>query len=364
MQLKFETLNPEETYSEGDLKFDLTCLMADFLRKRLKDKPEAKENALQRLCAFIRMTSSQGLYYQSCLQENIHWLHKKPKSLHKIHLLLVELLNNPDDEIKLFAFDGLLSIVSEAQDNYHPRLIKKCINLYFDSFEKIVDLHRSKARSLSRTHNRLINLLQHNHPEIRLFAAQAILTAVYQSYLVTFIFNKDNYPFAELEAIFLPELLEQLNDPNLEIRKWIACSLCYFDINGHFEPQRVISYAENVLESNNPAWQQISIMALTRLPFKHPCFLSPAAVSRLVHLCLGPSLLDPWDRNEVLRLLSLQVQYNRLTHSVEIIEQCLQFPEVADTDLDDKKMLAETLLELIAINYHPSCTELCLSYSR
>lgn len=360
MLLKFETLNPEETYSEGDLKFDLTCLMAEFLGKPLKDKSEAKENLLHRLYAFIRMTNLHGLSYQSCLQENIHWLLKKKKTLQKLQYVLDGLLKHPEKEMRLFALEGMLLMVfeyarhgrlSESDNMTLPPFIKACMSSYF-IFEANITVLISKNKSLQNIHSNFITLLQHHHPKIRLFAAQAILIAVYNSYVITCIYKEEYYPLALLQEQFLPGLLEQLNDESIEIRQYVACSLCFFNTDRHIAPQLLVNHAEKMLESDNPSWQKKSVRAFTTSSCPHYSYLSDAAVSRFFQLCLKPGLLSPWDRNKVLGLLSMQVRYSRVPLPVEIIEQCLQFPEIPDTEPDDEMMLAVSLLELVAINYH------------
>lgn len=360
MPLKFEILAQGETYTESDLKMDLTRMLAAFLRKPLQGTPEARAITLEKLYAFIRMANSQGRCYQSSLQENIHWLLDKRKSLRKIQRVLVELLANPDDEIRLFALDGMLTIISEylrhdmltkTENGPLAPAIKECMDYYLTYFIEVLGIHHSKNKSLSNIHTLFVTFLQHPHPEIKLFSAQVILTAISESYLITRVFQKDHYPLTEIQSLFMSVLLEQLNGSNLEIRQWVACSLCYLDITGLVDPQLVENYAEKVLESNNPEWKTRSILAVTRLSYNYQCVLSQAAVSRVVDLCLEPGLLDFWDINEALFLLNFQVQYSRSPLPLEIIEKCLRFPDMVDADKFDKLLVSESLLELIIINF-------------
>ncbi|KTD03702.1 preprotein translocase, secretion protein SecA [Legionella geestiana] len=360
MPLKFEILAQGETYTESDFKLDLTRMLAAFLRKSLQGAPEAREITLEKLYAFIRMANSQGRCYQSSLQENIHWLLDKRKSLRRIQRVLVGLLDNPDDEIRLFALDGMLTIISEylrhdmlvkTENSSVAPVVKECMEYYLMYFEENIDIHHSKNKSLSNIHTLFAAFLQQPNPKIRLFSSQVIFKSVSESYLITHVFQEDKYPLTEIQALFLPLLLEQLSGQNLEIRKWAACSLCYFDIAGLVDPQLVASYAEQVLESNNVYWKSRSILALTRLPYNHQCTLSQAAVSRVVDLCLEPGLLDFWDINEALFLLNFQVQYSRSPLPLEIIEKCLRFPDMVDADKSDKLLVSESLLELIIINF-------------
>ncbi|KTC95848.1 preprotein translocase, secretion protein SecA subunit [Legionella geestiana] len=234
---------------------------------------------------------------------------------------------------------------------------QKCMHLFLSKLQEIIEIRCSKNRPLSSMHHLMIDLLQYRpRPEIRLFAAEAILTAVYESYCLQFFDVAYQYPLIDLQTLFLPVLVQQMNDPNLEVRKRVACSLSFLDTAGLVDPQLLVSYTEALLNADNPAWQTRSILALTRLVNQHQCFLSQPAVSRLVHLGFKSDILSHYIlryrfRNQILCLLNLQVEYTGMPLPAEVIEQCLDFDPEKCVPSNYQLPLKGNLLNLITINF-------------
>lgn len=247
-------------------------------------------------------------------------------------------------KILLFLFE-LGGSIANGQDKY-----KELVKYYLENFGKMIAYHLAENKPLLDIQNLLISLLQHNRPEIRSVAAQAILIAIHTIYMKTFITNECKYPNAEMQQLFLPVLLEQLNDSSHEIRNWVACSLCYFEIDERLDPQLLVCYTENLLKTNYLDVAKISIFALCVLFYRHNSLLSQTAIPRVVNLCLKPNFLHAYFRAEALSLLNFQVQYSEMPLPIEILEQCLHFSKENDTD-SEKIRLAENLLKLIGRNF-------------
>ncbi|WP_131793766.1 hypothetical protein [Legionella geestiana] len=246
-------------------------------------------------------------------------------------------------EVELFLRDG--------QKKY-----ERCMHVFLSKLQEIINSHCSKNSSLSDIHNLLMILSQSKQSEIRLLATQAILIAVYESYCIRYCDEARNYPLADLQELFLPQLLQLMNDPDMEVRKFAACCLCFLDFGSQVDPQLLMYYAADLLNSDNPAWQTRSILALSRPAYDYPCFLSQEVVSRLVHLCVRSDLLSASVhryrfRIETFNLLNFQVQYTGIPLPLETIEQCLEYDREGRISPSGRTLVAGSLLRLIGKNF-------------
>lgn len=269
-----------------------------------------------------------------------------------IATVLVKLFNFAVEDCQFDNAIKILLFLFELGSSYEngPNKYKELVKYYLENFGKIIAYYLAENKPLSDLQNLLIRLLQHKSPEIRSLAAQSIIISIHTIYMKTFITDECKYPYAEMRQLFLPVLLDKLKDPSQEIRNWVACSLCYFEIDEGIDPQLLVSYAENLLETNSIDLAKISTFALCVLFYRYNCLLSQTAISRVITLCQKPNFLPAYFRVEALSLLNFQVQYSEMPLPVNIIEQCLNFPKEADNNFEKNK-LAESLLKLIGRNF-------------
>lgn len=305
-------------------------------------------NALSYQC-FIEPKSSRARQILSTIT-GIKYVNTDENAINK----WVEIINWLLKQNQLYDALRILLLLSESGKYLEEgkNAYQECMNLLLSSFRGVIDFYRAKNKSLSSIHHLLVTLLRRqDNPEIQLFAAKAILIAVYRSYFITFVDHESNYPYTELVNVFFHALREQLEGSCLEIIPWVASSLCYFNITGSVDPQQLVAYAEYILQPQYASWKQAAILGLGSLLRDFRCVLSQKAIARIAALCLHPNTMNVYFKAEAVAILHLQIDYTDSPLPEEIIAQCLNFYNDQEIRSSDELLFVESLLRMIGKNF-------------
>ncbi|HEU5282055.1 MAG TPA: hypothetical protein VFU82_08770 [Gammaproteobacteria bacterium] len=245
----------------------------------------------------------------------------------------------------------ILLLAELAAHSKEARLAyQTCSDHYIHSVERMIEIHRAKKMPIP-IHRLLMTLFQHHNEKVRIFAAKVILIGVHRSYLITHVDKQADYPFRELRELVTPTLLEKLTDPSIEVRQWVAGSLCYLFVGKQVDPQLLVCYAEELLATNDPLMQKIVLLGLGWFIADYEAVVSQTTILKAIELCQQPNSLSPYFKANALHLLNWQVRRSGFPLPAEMIERSCSVANDASMPADDKAAVAKAWLMMVGTSF-------------